>query len=357
MFPVRGDAAVGAFYSAPAALAQASLERTTRPRVELGLLTYSFAIAQRIGSEVPGTPDYADPAVFIVEAAGIGANAVQIPFKVLDRNESAKLRRLSEELSVALESTIALPQSDSDLPNFEAELRTLHNRGVTIARTVILPGRRYEEFASYAEYKAALNAARARLRRAEPFARRHQVRLAIENHKDQRIEERLRLLAEFDSEYLGACIDVGNNIALLENPLAVVNAFLPWALTVHFKDQAVRECADGFLLADIPLGQGCIDLQKVVRTIVAKRPKVRFHLELITRDALPVPVLADRYWRTFPEIRASELSQTLAVVKERGYREAFPVISALPPAERVSAERKNVEESFRFAARQLNFSL
>jgi sugar phosphate isomerase/epimerase len=137
--------------------------------------------------------------------------------------------------------------------------------------------------------RKAVNETRARIRRAEPIARKHKVRLAVENHKDQRIEERVRLLKEFESEFIGACVDVGNNIALLEDPVEVCRALAPWAMTVHFKDQGVREYEEGFLLADVPLGQGCIDLQGVIGTIREKKRDVHFQLELITRDALKVP--------------------------------------------------------------------
>ena len=55
------------------------------------------------------------------------------------------------------------------------------------------------------------------------------IRLAIENHKDLRLGEFLGILKAFDGEFVGVCLDVGNSIALLEDPMEVVEALAPRA--------------------------------------------------------------------------------------------------------------------------------
>jgi 3-oxoisoapionate decarboxylase len=353
MLPVR----VGVASSALTAAYAAANLIPERRQIRLGLLTYCFSLAQKARSELPSLPNYSDPAVFITEAARIGANAIQIPFGVLPPEKIRSIRELADHLHVALESTVSLPQAESETAKFEAELHMLRELGVTVARTVVFPGRRYEDLHTLDAYKAALESARKRLRVGEPIAKRYGVRLAVENHKDQRMDERVQLLREFESEFIGACIDVGNNIALLEDPVEVCKALLPWALTVHFKDQGLREYEGGFLLADVPLGQGCIDLASVTNTIRAKKPDIHFQLELITRDPLKVPVLTDGYWATFPNVKAQALSETWATVKRRSSPAPFPLISPLNASERAAAERRNIEESFRFAAEHLTFSI
>lgn len=306
---------------------------------------------------MPGTPNLSDPVAFLDEAAKIGAGAVQIPFGISSKEKIAAIRARAEQLGIVLESTLALPAKDSEIPKFEAEISTLSELGVKVTRTVAFPGRRYENFQSYAAFQEGERDARERISRAEPIARKHNVRLALENHKDQRIAERVALLKEIESEYVGACIDVGNNISLLEDPIDVARALAPWALTVHFKDQGVREYQNGFLLADVPLGQGCIQLGPVIRAIREKKPNVRFQLELITRDPLQVPVLEQSYWAPLPNVTARELSRTWALVREHGAKEPFPQVTKLPAAAQVALERRNIEESFRFAAEHLDFSV
>jgi 3-oxoisoapionate decarboxylase len=335
---------------------QNSASATSPIGTSLGIVTYCFGIAQRAHTEMPDVPNFADPLVFIQQSAAIGANAVQIPFGVLDSPAVRRIRATAEELGVFLESTVALPRSDADLAKIEAELKTLGALGITIVRTVLLPGRRYEQFKSMDEYRDAVASGRKMLAALEPIAKKNGVRLALENHKDQSTEERLALLQDFSSEWIGACLDVGNNIALLEEPVAVARAFAPFTLTVHFKDQGVRNFADGFLLADVPVGAGCIDLKQIITVVREKKPRVRFHLELITRDPLKVPCLRDDYWRTLPEVKAARFAENMKRLKGWSSPQEFPTISILPLADRVKAERANVTESLRYAAEHLGFS-
>jgi sugar phosphate isomerase/epimerase len=322
-------------------------------RTQLGLVTYCFNLAAKNHGTVPSAAKFSDPLIFIQEAAALGASAVQIPFGICDATRIWAIRDASERLNIALESTVALPKNDPDLERFDAELKTLRELGVKIARTVLLPGRRYEQFTSILDYANTMRVATKALSDAEKIARKHGVKLALENHKDHTTEERLALLEQFSSEHIGACLDVGNNMALLEDPVETARAFAPWTLTVHFKDQAVRESADGFLLADVPVGRGAIDLREIIKIVREKKPQTRFHLELITRDPLRIPVLLDSYWRTLDAIKAPQLASTFATLKERSSKTEFPLISKLSPAEQVRTERDNIEQSLRYSAEQL----
>jgi hypothetical protein len=54
-----------------------------------------------------------------------------------------------------LETSIAPPKSSDDIERFEESIRTAQAAGATLARTVILPGRRYETFKSLEEFRKA----------------------------------------------------------------------------------------------------------------------------------------------------------------------------------------------------------
>ena len=99
-------------------------------------------------------------------------------------------------------------------------------------RVVMMPGRRYERFSSADEFGKFAQMGLESLRLAEPVAARHGVRLAVENHKDQRIAERLEVFRRLSSEYVGACVDTGNSFTLMEDTIEVVEAYAPWALSV-----------------------------------------------------------------------------------------------------------------------------
>jgi sugar phosphate isomerase/epimerase len=103
---------------------------------------------------------------------------------------------------------------------------------------------------------------------AEPLARRHRVRIGIENHKDFHAPELVEMLTRLSSSHLGCAIDLGNSIALLEDPVAVVEALAPFAVTTHIKDMAVQDMPEGFLLSEVPLGEGILDLPRMFALFV-----------------------------------------------------------------------------------------
>jgi sugar phosphate isomerase/epimerase len=252
-----------------------------------------------------------------------------------------------------MEGIAGLPNDKAAVEEFEAQVETAKRAGVDVLRVVIIPGRRYERFETEEEFRTFAARGLRSLELAEPVAARRRVRLAVENHKDQRIPERLAFLKKIDSEYVGMCLDMGNSFALLEDPVKVVEAFAPWAFTVHIKDQAVKEYEDGFLFADMALGEGFLDLPKMVRIVRAVRPETRYSLETITRDPLEVPCLTEKYWATFPDVPGADLARTLRTVRAHEYRGPLPKISGLPMEEQVKREERNVRRSLAYARESL----
>jgi sugar phosphate isomerase/epimerase len=221
-----------------------------------------------------------------------------------------------------------------------------------VVRVVLLGGRRYEVFTQEAEYAAFAKRAAEQLRVMEPLAATARVVLAVENHKDFRTAEQLDLLKKFGSDWLGVCLDTGNNLALLEDPTAVVAALAPLTKTVHLKDIAVEAADDGFRMAEVPLGQGFLDLKTMIATVRKASPAARFQLEMITRDPLPIPCLVEKYWATLGTVPGRDLARTLRSVRTHARKEPLPRISELMPESQRLAEDRNVRESFDFAARE-----
>ena len=46
-----------------------------------------------------------------------------------------------------------------------------------------------------------------------------------------------------------------------------MDEYAKWAFSVHLKDMAVQEYEHGFLLAEIPLGKGILDLKRMIATL------------------------------------------------------------------------------------------
>ncbi|MCC7176317.1 MAG: hypothetical protein IT159_14090 [Bryobacterales bacterium] len=104
---------------------------------------------------------------------------------------------------------------------------------------------------------------------------------------------------------------------------------------------AIPEYADGFLLVEVPLGDGILDMKWIVDTVARARPNTRFTLEMMTRSPLKIPCLTGRYWVTFDGINGRNLARTLAMVRANPPRRPLPDVGALSPEARLQLEIDN----------------
>ncbi len=324
----------------------------TAGKTRLGIVTYAFGIHQK--HNWGGRYNGLSPArALLEESHGLGAAGIQVDLGAADSANAAELRNRAEGYGMYVEASISPPQSKEDVARFERDVRTAKACGAVVGRTVIMPGRRYEQFKSLAEFRQFEQRGLQSLRWAEPVLTRNKFRLAVENHKDQRIAEKLATIKRLSSEYIGLCVDVGNSFTLLEDPLETVRAYAPWAFTVHFKDQAVRENPEGFWFADVALGEGFLDLRTMVQVLRAAKPNIHLNLETISRDPLNVAIFKNDFWVTLPDTPASELARTLRVLKTQASAQPFVLVSQLPVDQQLAFELGNVQRSLTYARDKL----
>jgi sugar phosphate isomerase/epimerase len=323
--------------------------QSSSPRRGVGVCIYSYH--RRMGSD----RSFVEPMSFLEYCRGVGAAGIQAQIGARDRLYTDRLRAKAEEYGMFVEGIAGLPVDDADVERFEAELLATKNAGAEVVRVVALPGggRRYEAFDTCAKFQEAWRIGRERLARGARVAERHGVRLAVENHKDARMGEMLETLRSISSEQVGMCVDMGNSVALLEDPTEVVEAYAPYAFSVHLKDVAVREDEDGFLMAQVPLGDGIVDLPRAVQSIASHHPETRFSLEIMTRDPLRIPCLTETYLATMCGVSAAELARTLRMVRARGRKEPLPRISEMEKSEQVRLEDENLRRSIAYAGEHL----
>jgi sugar phosphate isomerase/epimerase len=339
--------AAGLLLSSKSLGAEPASRKTT-----MGIVTYAFGIHQK--NNWGGRHQGLTPALALLEESHqLGAAGIQADLVSADVPYAAELKRRAEQYGMYVEASIMPPKSADDVSRFENAIQLAQACGATLARTVIMPGRRYEQFKSLAEFRQYEQQGLQSLQRAEPILARYKFRLAVENHKDQRISEKLATIKRVSSEFVGICVDVGNSFTLLEDPIETVQAYAPWAFTVHFKDQAVRENPQGFWFADVALGQGFLDLPTLIRILRAAKPDVHFNLETITRDPLNVPIMRNDYWVTLPETPARELIRTLQVLKSQAAPKPFVLVSKLHLKQQLAFELHNVQQSLTYASDKL----
>ncbi len=321
-------------------------------RSEMGIVTYAFGNHAR--NKWDGRNRGLCHAIALLEECHrIGAGGIQVDFKKPDIPHLDNLRKLSEKYGMHVEAIVQPPRDKSDVGRFEQDIENAIKAGTRIARTTIIPGRRYERFESMEEFREFEKLGEQKLVLAEPVLKRHKFRLAVENHKDHRTWERLALLKRINSESIGVCVDFGNNFALMEDPVAAVSDFAPYAFTAHIKDQAIREHEEGFWLADVPLGDGFLDLPAMVGILQKANPRIRFYYETITRDPIKVPVLTDGFWSTMRDTPATELVRTLRLLRSNSHVKPFTIVSGLRPGDKLALEHSGITKSLNYAAKVL----
>jgi sugar phosphate isomerase/epimerase len=264
-----------------------------------------------------------------------------------------RTRRLKESLEMYLEIQTFLPRPDP--AEFEQFVRIAKEAGASSLRVVCLLGRRYELMETLQDWKAAVAGFHKQIAAALPIVERHRMPLGIENHKDWRVDEQVALLERYSSEYLGVCLDTGNNLAILDDPIETVERLAPWTFNVHLKDMGMEECEDGFLLSEMPLGDGLLDMPRIVETIRSAKPGVRFSLEMIVRDPLHVPCLTDRYWATFEDVNGRDLARALSRIRTAG-RPPLLRSAGLSDPERLALEHDCVNRSIAYARERLGLA-
>lgn len=289
-----------------------------------------------------------DTLEFLEHCATLGAAGIQAPL----HGDLRKLRSRAEQLGMYIEAMVTLPHGD-DTAAFEESLRQANEVGAVALRSACLGTRRYETFSTLDEWRTHVADSKKSLHAAVPLLEKYRIPLGIENHKDWTVDEMVDVLREHSSEFLGVCLDFGNNISLLDNPMDVIEKLVPFTVTTHLKNMAVEPYEQGFLLSEVLLGTGYLDLAHVISLIRNARPKARFLLEMITRDPLKVPCLTDKYWVTFPDRNGIYLARTLTFVEAHKPSQPLPRFSQLTHEEQLRAENQNVIECLGYAHQTL----
>jgi sugar phosphate isomerase/epimerase len=308
-------------------------------RSKMGIATTSYMTVRR----------FRDTYEFLEHCHGLGATGIQSAIN----GDLPKIRARAGQLGMFIEAIAPLPKN-GDMSGFEHAMQNAKAVGALLVR-VNAGGRRYEDFSTLADYQAFASRSKSAIRSAVAICEKNKIPFALENHKDWTLEQIVEILKGYSSENVGACVDFGNNISLLDDPLDVVEQLAPYAVTTHVKDMGMESYPEGFLLSEVRLGEGALDLPRMFTMIRQARPKANLILEMITRDPLKVPCLTDNYWATFPDRSGRNLARTLRLVQSQAKRgKPLPRISQLGHEEQLRIEEDNVQACLQYAREKLN---
>ncbi len=334
--------------------AAVAIQDTPVRRTSMYLVYTSFAVRMLQGRDIMKTTAAAlGPDTFRQLCSRFGASGGQIDYSQLPLQDPDALAAVPTAFAAsALELEVSIPSRYLESPEAYAQaVAVARALGATRARVALLSGRRYESFDTRAAWDAFRDTWRTTLVRMRPEFDRHGLDIGIENHKDWLAPELAALLRAIDSPHVGACVDFGNNLALLEDPDETIAVLAPYAVTTHVKDMAVRTTADGFELSEVPLGQGLLPLERYAAAIRRARPGARLCLEMITRDPLHVPYRTDRYWVPFEAASrdTARIRQFEARVLSSAWERPLPRITGLAANSQIAAEDDNVRRSMAYA--------
>ncbi len=208
------------------------------PTTKMGIATTCYMTAWRPR----------DTLEFIEHAQSLGGGGVQASLSSLDKAYVSKVRAKIEEYGMFLEVMGPLPRQDA--AQFEAVLRAAKEAGAVCVRSACLSGRRYETFATLAAWKSFVDESHTAIKRGIPLAEKAGIDWALENHKDWTAAEFAAILRRYSSPRLGVCLDTGNNISLLDDPMEVVETLRTrsrrtsrtWASRRTRMDSCCRKC-------------------------------------------------------------------------------------------------------------------
>jgi 3-oxoisoapionate decarboxylase len=286
----------------------------------------------------------------------IGLGGVQTNPPSLDPAEIKKFRAKIESYNFHLICDPRLPKSESDLGAFENEVKAYKEAGAACLH-VALTGRRYEDFDTVGPWKEMVDGIHKSVTLAEPVLRRNKIKLAMENHKGYRSPEQAGFLKKLGSEYVGVCLDFGNNLALCEHPEDTLKTLAPYTVFAHIKDMAVEEYEDGFLLSEVAMGEGILDLKHWAEVLRQKDPNMIFDLEMITRDPLKIPVYTPKYWASFDDtlspLPGRDLAKVLDLVRKNKPKKPLPKTTGLSPEAQVKLENDLNAQCIAYARQNL----
>ena len=158
------------------------------------------------------------------------------------------------------------------------------------------------------------------LSRQIQMLRDHEVVLAIETHFEFTSFELLKVFEWCNvapGDCLGICLDTMNLLTMLEDPVAATKRLLPWVVSTHIKDGAVRLTEDGLQSFTCPIGSGVVDLATIISDLGGQNDQINLSIEDHGGD-FKLPIFDSRFLQEFPDLSTDEMVGILELAKITG---------------------------------------
>lgn len=191
------------------------------------------------------------------------------------------------------------------------------------------------------------------LRAAAPLAEELGIAIAVENHGgvDLLAPELRDLIEAVDSTHVRVCLDTGNPAYAAEDPVLAAEILAPYIVTTHLRDTRVWATDNGAMAQWAPVGDGDVDLARIVGIVREHAPDSVLDLEIITGvapAALPYLDPASTFWTIYPDMPARDFARFVAIA-QRGNPEPLDQLCLepgvwAPPVDQIDAFRAQQRE-------------
>jgi sugar phosphate isomerase/epimerase len=339
------------FLNAAAAMAAAQIVAPqSGSGIRLGFDSYSL---RALNWKAPQLIDY---------AAGLKLDSIQLSslsdYETLDAAYLQKLKDQATRLGIQIDGGIGCICSSSE--SWKTNVGTPQEyllRGIAVAKAVGATSMRCFMGSSVDRLgKLPIEAHIENTVKALKSVRRQaldsRVKIAVENHSgDMQARELKVLIEEAGKDYVAACLDTGNPMWVVEDPLVTLEVLGPYTVTTHIRDSVVFEHPRGAAAQWVALGDGCVDFRRFVARFRDLCPNATMQLENITgRPPKVLPYLEPDFWKAFPKANAAEFARFVALAKnghplmttmvvEDGGKQTPEYEAALRQQQRIDLER------------------
>lgn len=108
------------------------------------------------------------------------------------------------------------------------------------------------------------------------------IRLAIENYFDISSKLLASIVSPYPADLVGFCVDTANSLRSFEPPSEVLRLLGERAYCYHLKDYRIIGSMVGFSVVGAPLGEGDLDLDECLKTILMRTPATPLFVETWT---------------------------------------------------------------------------
>jgi sugar phosphate isomerase/epimerase len=221
--------------------------------------------------------------------------------------------------------------------------------GSKIVRAVLgsMDDRQTAPIAKHIEATAAV------LRNVRAKAMDHNIKIAIENHAgDMQGHELKTLIEESGRDFVGACLDCGNPLWTLEDPLVTLETLYPYVLTSHVRDSAVWLTPEGAAVTWVRMGEGNVGIDDYVRKYAELCPGRALSMESIVFGPKLFPYRDPKFWDAYRDIPAWDFERFVALA-EKGKPRAE---AAWDRKDEAAREQEDLEASLSYTKKVLGLA-